>query len=120
MYAGVEDGDARRRSPRPRPASGRARRSACRRPETGTVLLDADGTLGSLDGKGYFGLVVAKETADRSDLWGTDELELDGKRGDGVYFNYKETPKAGKALELKVGPEDGPFKTVKAPYDDSE
>ncbi|WP_372791477.1 hypothetical protein [Paraconexibacter sp.] len=117
FYAGLEDGDA---------AYTFAATAVGLKPgspigllvdrESGTVLLDADGTHGSLDGKGYFGLLVGKETATRSYIWGTDELELDGKRGDGVYFNYKQTPKAGKSLELEVGPEDGPFKTVKAPY----
>ncbi len=83
--------------------------------ESGTVLLDGDGSKGSIEGKAYFALVVDKVTADYEHTWTTSDLKLGDK--DGVYFNYKETPKAGKPLKLEVGPEDGPFKTVRAQWD---
>jgi len=85
---------------------------------SGTVLLDAEGVKGSIDGEAFFGLLLGKESENGSRLWGTDELELSGGRKDGVYFNYKETPRKGEPLTLEVGPEDGPFKTVKAPYEE--
>lgn len=84
--------------------------------ESGTMLLDAEGVKGSIDGEAFFGLLLGKESENGSRIWGTDQLELSGKRKDGVYFNYKKTPKKGKALQLEVGPQDGPFKTVRAPY----
>ncbi|PTL59117.1 hypothetical protein [Paraconexibacter algicola] len=86
--------------------------------DSGTVLLDAEGVKGGIDGEALFGLLLGKESESGSRLWGTDALRLSGKRKDGVYFNYKETPKKGRPLTLEVGPEDGPFKTVRAPYQD--
>ncbi len=84
--------------------------------EEGNVLLDASDVKGSVDGKAFFGLLLGKATAEEELVWGTDELELGGRGGD-VYFNYKETPEAGEPLTLEVGPEDGPFETLKAPFD---
>lgn len=85
--------------------------------KSGTVLLDAEGSKGSLNGRGFFALVVGKSTARRTLTWGTGDLELSGKRKEGAYFNYKDVPAAGAPLELEVGPENGPFKTVKAGYE---
>ncbi len=84
--------------------------------ESGTVLLDADGAKASVGDKAYFVLLVGKETPNASRIWGTDSLRLSTRRKEGAYFNYRETPKAGRSLKLEVGPEDGPLRTVKAPY----
>lgn len=85
--------------------------------ETGTVLLDGEGVKGQLPGdSALFVLLVGKETATRSLLWGTDELQLSGKTDDGVVFNYRDVPARGKPLELGVGPEDGDLEIVEAPF----
>ncbi len=83
--------------------------------ESGTVLVDADGVKGSVDGKAFFGVAVNRITAAADDTW-MRQLTLSGRKKEGLYFNYKDAPKAGQPLPLEIGPEDGPFRTVRATY----
>jgi hypothetical protein len=87
--------------------------------ESGTVLLDSTGSRGSIERKGFYALAIAKATDTGGvEAWSTGDLRLDGTKGEVAIFNYDDTPAKGTALDLLVGPEDGPFKTVKAAYDD--
>lgn len=117
FYAGVDDGDA---SYTFAAAALGIKRGATVGllvdQESGTVLLDADGADTADGSKAWFALLVGKETPNATRMWGTDELRLSSTRKEGAYFNYRDTPKAGRPLELEVGPEDGPFRTVEAPY----
>lgn len=117
FYAGVDDGDASYTFAAA--ALGIKRGSTVGLlvdQESGTVLLDADGADTADGSKPWFALLVGKEAPNATRVWGTDELRLSSKRKEGAYFNYRDTPKAGQPLELEVGPEDGPFRTVEAPY----
>ncbi|MBJ7472233.1 MAG: hypothetical protein JHD16_13085, partial [Solirubrobacteraceae bacterium] len=83
--------------------------------ESGTVLVDADGVKGSVDGKAFFGVAVNRYSADADDTW-MRQTTLSGRKKEGLYFNYKDAPEAGKPLPLEIGPEDGPFRIVRASY----
>lgn len=116
FYAGLEDGDAAYTLAATAVATRRGSQFGLFIDrESGTVLVDADGVKGSLDGKAIFGIVVNRETPDASDQW-SRTLQVSGRRKEGVYFNYKEAPRAGRSLPLEVGPEDGPFRVVRAKY----
>lgn len=118
FYAGLEDGDA---------AYTLAATGVGIKPgseiglfvdrESGTVLLDAEGVKGAVDGKGFFGVALSRVTADGGEDTWLRQVNLSGRKKEGLYFNYKEAPSAGKPLLLEVGPEDGPFRTVRAPYE---
>ena len=82
-----------------------------------TVVLDSTGSRGSIEKRGFYVLAVAKATENDVSAWATGTLRLDGTKGEVAAFDYTDIPKAGKPLELAVGPQDGPFRTVKAPYD---
>jgi len=86
--------------------------------ESGQVLLDASDTKGSIEERGVYSLVVNKLDSKGNDYtWVDDGLRLSGAKDEGAYFNWKQQKlRPGKALNIEVGPEDGPFVTRKARY----
>ncbi len=70
---------------------------------------------GAVEGKGFFGVALSRVTRWRGHLAAAGHLS--GRKKEGLYFNYKDAPSAGKPLLLEIGPEDGPFRTVRAPYE---
>lgn len=86
--------------------------------KSGQVLLDASDTQGRFQDKGFFALVINKKDSKGNDYtWVDDGLELNGKKKEDVYFNWKNQKlRPGKPAKIEVGPEDGPFKVRKARY----
>ena len=86
--------------------------------DAGQVLFDTSDAKAA-DG-GAASVILAIEKLDESgeeQVWLAEDLEVDTGAKEDSYLNYKEqelTP--GEPIDIEVGPEDGPFRTVEAAF----
>lgn len=85
--------------------------------DQGQLLFDLSDAKGD-DGEASVVAVVGRlDSSAQEQVWLAKGLEVDTDKREDVYLNYKEQElEAGKPITLEVGPEDGPFREVRAAF----